>query len=133
MGTGDSSGCIGEPPVSMGLAVCNLETGLWEDDYVALDNATYEQVIDSTAEPIIDVDPLTGELVIDVPEQEPVIEIDPLTGELTVEEPEPETVIEVDPLTGDLTLEEVDSEEEAVEEAIEEALGIESDPVEELL
>ena len=121
VGTGSEAGCIGEPPVNMGLAVCNLETGFWEDDYVALDSATYEDVMENTEEPIIDIDPVSGELVINTPEAEPVIEIDPLTGELTIEEPEPETVIEVDPLTGELTVEEVEPVNDAVQEALEEA------------
>ena len=29
--------CPGEPPADLPLAVCNVETGLWEEDKIALD------------------------------------------------------------------------------------------------
>ena len=126
VGTGESSVCQGEPDVSSGRAVCNLDTGLWESDYVAISSTTMENS-SLSEEPVIDIDPVTGDIVIESADPEPVIEIDPMTGELSVEEPEPTAVIEVDPVSGELTIEETGEEtaEEVVAEALEEALGVE--------
>jgi len=94
--TGNGSGCSGEPPSDITLAVCNTETGFWEEEYVALDSVTYQEAMLSDDEDVA-----------------PVIEIDPVSGELTIEEAPPA--------------------DEAVADALEEALGIEEDPVEALL
>ena len=52
--TAENGGCAGEPPAEYSLAVCNTETGLWEDDHIAMHMDTYlEATIGEEEEPEI--------------------------------------------------------------------------------
>ena len=56
--------CEGVPPAGVRFPVCNVATGRWEDEYIAMEQKTFDEAFRAPAEPVIAAD---GTIVMDEP------------------------------------------------------------------